>query len=47
MKYRNKKTGVVIDVNSEMGGDWELAEVPTAPVEEKAHPAKKKGTAKK
>lgn len=24
MQYRNTKTGVVIDVNSEIGGDWEL-----------------------
>lgn len=23
MKYRNTKTGVVIDVNSKIGGDWE------------------------
>ena len=23
MEYRNKKTGVVIDVNSELRGDWE------------------------
>ena len=24
MQYRNTKTGIVIDVNSEIGGDWEL-----------------------
>lgn len=24
MQYRNTKTGTVIDVNSEIGGDWEL-----------------------
>lgn len=23
MEYRNKKTGVVINVNSELRGDWE------------------------
>lgn len=34
MKYRNKETGVEIDVNSEMGGVW-------APVEGKKAKAKK------
>ena len=31
MKYRHKVTGIVIDVNSTMGGAWEAVESPTAP----------------
>lgn len=27
MEYRNKKTGVVIDVKSELRGDWEPVKV--------------------
>lgn len=27
MLYRNEKTGVVIDVNSVLGGDWKPVEV--------------------
>ena len=34
MKYRNKETGVVVDVQSELGGVWE-------PVKEKAKKAGK------
>lgn len=45
MQYRNKFTGAVIDVPSEIGGPWEPAGVrkapaTPAPVKEKA-PAKK------
>lgn len=47
MKYRNKKTGAVIDVESNVGGDWEPVKAPAAPKTEKAAPAKKRGTAKK
>lgn len=28
MKYRNIKTGVVVEVNSVVGGNWELIEEP-------------------
>lgn len=43
MEYRNKKTGVVINVNSELRGDWEPVKA------EKAEPKKtpKKSGAKK
>ena len=43
MEYRNKKTGVVINVNSELRGDWEPVKA------EKAEPKKtpKKTGAKK
>ena len=47
MKYRNKRTGVVIDVESELGGDWEPVKAPTAQKTEKAAPVKKRGTTKK
>ena len=40
MKYRNKNTGVIIDVNSEMKGAWE-------PVEKAPAPIKKQATTKK
>ena len=40
MKYRNKNTGVIIDVNSEMKGAWE-------PVEKAPAPFKKQATTKK
>ena len=34
MKYRNKKTGQVIDVNTTIsGGNWEPMEAPRKPVE--------------
>lgn len=42
MKYRNKETGRVIDVESEMRGVWEPVEAP-----KKKEPAKKKEGAKK
>lgn len=51
MKYRNVKTGVVIEVPSKLGGNWELiggdkaekpvAVVPNMPVEEEVKPVKK------
>ena len=47
MKYRNKKTGAVIEVESKLGGDWELITAPAAQKAEKAEPAKKKVKAKK
>lgn len=43
MLYRNEKTGVVIDVESVLGGDWKPVETKTA---EKPKPKAKK-TAKK
>lgn len=45
MKYRNTKTGAVIDVKAELGGDWMPVET-----KKKAEPspeAKKKKAAKK
>ena len=44
MKYRNKKTGAIIDVKAELSGDWMPVEAP-----KKAEPKKapKKGTSKK
>lgn len=47
MLYRNKRTGVVIDVESELGGDWEPVKAQAAQKTEKAAPVKKKGTTKK
>ena len=47
MEYRNVKTGAVIDVNSELGGDWEPVKASAAQKAEKAEPAKKKVKAKK
>lgn len=40
MKYRNKETGVIIDVPSELKGAWE-------PVKKAPAPVKKQTTAKK
>lgn len=45
MLYRNKKTGAVIDVQSECGGDWELIEETVK--EEKAEPTPKPRKGKK
>jgi hypothetical protein len=43
MRYRHKLTGVVIDVNSEMKGDWEPVETaPEAPKKEAPAPEKKR-----
>lgn len=44
MLYRHEKTGVIIDVNSKMGGCWVPVKEPGTP---KATPAKKPKTAKK
>lgn len=38
MQYRNTKTGAVIDVNSEIGGDWELIPNSRISVIEEAEP---------
>lgn len=49
MKYRNTKTGVIIEIACAIGGDWE--EIPTpakpAPQAEEEKPVKKSKTAKK
>lgn len=47
MKYKNKKTGVVINVQSSLGGAWEpvVEDVKTDPVPAPAKP--KKSTKKK
>ena len=47
MKYRNKKTGAVLDVDSKLGGDWEPVTDQAAQKTEKAAPVKKRGTTKK
>lgn len=49
MKYRNKKTGAVIDVESNVGGDWEPVMTRAAHKTEtkRTGPVKKKGPAKK
>lgn len=44
MKYKNTKTGAVIETTSELGGNWMPVEEPKK--EEKPAP-KKKGPAKK
>ena len=46
MKYRNTKTGVIVDVNSVIGGDWEPVK---KTVEKKSTEteSKEKGKAKK
>lgn len=47
MEYRNKKTGVVINTNSEItGGNWEKVVAPAPAVEKKTAP-KRKGAPKK
>ena len=43
MEYRNKRTGVVIEVQSEMSGDWE----PVKKAEQKAAPESKAARGKK
>lgn len=43
MLYRNTKTGVIIDVDSEMKGAWEPVEAPAPEVK----PKKKKSGGKK
>lgn len=46
MKYRNVKTGAVIDIASELKGkDWEP--IKEKPVKDDPKPAPKKGKAKK
>lgn len=49
MKYRNKRTGAVIDVNSTLGGDWEQVKAPAVrkTTEKKTEPARRKGMTKK
>lgn len=47
MEYRHKKTGAVINTNSEMtGGNWEQVVAP-APAAEKKPVPRKKGAPKK
>ncbi len=48
MQYRNKKTGTVINVNAEMGGNWERIAPAAHKVEtKKTEPVKKRGSVKK
>lgn len=46
-QYKHKKTGVIVSVNSEIGGDWELFEAPTAKAEKPAEEKSKKKGSKK
>ena len=41
MRYRHKLTGAEIDVNSEIGGDWEPVKAPEAPRKEETSAPKK------
>lgn len=41
MKYRNIKTGAIVDVNSKVKGDWELVEESAPTPIEKTAPKKK------
>ena len=46
-QYKNKRTGAVISVNSEIGGDWELLKAPAAKAEKSAEEKPKKKANKK
>lgn len=46
-QYKNKRTGAVISVNSEIGGDWELLKAPTAKTEKLAEEKPKKKASRK
>lgn len=46
-QYKNKRTGAVISVNSEIGGDWELIKAPAAKTEKPAEEKPKKKASKK
>ncbi len=49
MKYRNIKTGAIIEIKGKISGGWEPVEETKpapAPEEPKKAPAKKKGTKK-
>ena len=46
-QYKNKRTGAVISVNSEIGGDWELLKAPAAKTEKSAEEKPKKKASKK
>ena len=47
MKYRNIKTGVIIDVNSVIGGDWEPVNDSVEKKATETEQKEKKGKAKK
>lgn len=46
-QYKHKKTGVIVSVNSEIGGDWELIKAPAAKAEKLAEEKPKKKVSKK
>ena len=46
-QYKHKKTGVIVSVNSEIGGDWELFEAPAAKTENLAEEKPKKKASRK
>lgn len=47
MQYRNTKTGAVVEVNSEVKGNWERIDAPTPETPAKTKTATKKPTKKK
>ena len=46
-QYKHKKTGVIVSVNSEIGGDWELIKAPATKTEKPAEEKPKKKASKK
>ena len=46
-QYKNKRTGAVISVNSEISGDWELLKAPAAKTEKLAEEKPKKKASRK
>ena len=44
MRYRNTKTGVIIDIKGHISGQWEPVEPPQAPQPEAEKPKKAKKT---
>ena len=47
MKYRSRKTGAIIEVESELSGKWEPVEKSTTPKPAEESAPKKKTTKKK
>lgn len=47
MQYRNTKTGVIVEVFSEVSGDWEKVEEQPSPVSVETEEKPKKASRKK
>lgn len=47
MRYQDERTGVIIDVNSQMGGSWKPVEEPSSPPASDAPEKTRKKPAKK